>query len=115
MGILDGKIAIITGAGQGLGEGAAHAMTQEGACVALWGRTFEKVERVANDINKAGGRALAIKCDVSIRAEVDEALKRPLRLSANWTSWRPTTSLSLPMGRWKIPRWKPGIMSTGTM
>lgn len=56
MGILDGKIAIITGAGQGLGEGAAHAMTQEGACVALWGRTFEKVERVANDINKAGGR-----------------------------------------------------------
>ena len=49
MGILDGKIAIITGAGQGLGEGAAHAMTQEGACVALWGRTFEKVERVAND------------------------------------------------------------------
>lgn len=30
MGILDGKIAIITGAGQGLGEGAAHAMTQEG-------------------------------------------------------------------------------------
>ena len=76
MGILDGKIAIITGAGQGLGEGAAHAMTQEGACVALWGRTFEKVERVANDINKAGGRALAIKCDVSIRAEVDEALKK---------------------------------------
>ena len=78
MGILDGKIAIITGAGQGLGEGAAHAMTQEGACVALWGRTFEKVERVANDINKAGGRALAIKCDVSIRAEVDEALKKTI-------------------------------------
>ena len=50
-------------------------MTQEGACGALWGRTFEKVERVANDINKAGGHALAIKCDVSIRAEVDEALK----------------------------------------
>ena len=41
---LEGKIAIITGAGQGLGEGTAHAMTQEGACVALWGRTFEKVE-----------------------------------------------------------------------
>ena len=78
MGILDGKIAIITGAGLGLGEGAAHAMTQEGACVALWGRTFEKVERVANDINKAGGRALAIKCDVSIRAEVDEALKKTI-------------------------------------
>ena len=78
MGILDRKIAIITGAGQGLGEGAAHAMTQEGACVALWGRTFEKVERVANDINKAGGRALAIKCDVSIRAEVDEALKKTI-------------------------------------
>lgn len=42
MGILDGKIAIITGAGQGLGEGAAHAMTQEGACVALWGRTLKR-------------------------------------------------------------------------
>ena len=34
MGILDGKIAIITGAGQGLGEGAAHAMTQEVILVA---------------------------------------------------------------------------------
>lgn len=68
MGILDGKIAIITGAGQGLGEGAAARYdTGRAACVALWGRTFEKVERVANDINKAGGRALAIKCDVSIR------------------------------------------------
>ena len=107
MGILDGKIAIITGAGQGRGEGAAHAMTQEGACVALWGRTFEKVERVANDINKAGGRALAIKCDVSIRAEVDEALKKtieafgnpgdqPLRFRSLWDDGRyPAGNLGL--------------------
>ena len=41
MGILDGKIAIITGAGQGLGEGAAHAMTQEGAWAALLKRWSE--------------------------------------------------------------------------
>lgn len=40
MGILDGKIAIITGAGQGLGEGAAHAMTQEGACDCALGPHF---------------------------------------------------------------------------
>lgn len=39
MGLLEGKVAIITGAGQGLGEGAAHAMAREGACLALWGRT----------------------------------------------------------------------------
>lgn len=58
MGILDGKIAIITGAGQGLGEGAAHAMTQEGACVALWGRTFEKVELSRQSISIRPAAAL---------------------------------------------------------
>lgn len=76
MGILDGKVAIITGSGQGLGEGAAKAMAREGACVALWGRTYEKVARVANEINAEGGNAFAVKVDVSDRAQVDEAVKQ---------------------------------------
>lgn len=75
MGILEGRVAIITGAGQGLGEGAAKAMSREGASVALLGRTYEKVERVANEINAAGGHALAIKCDVSDFAQIEAAAK----------------------------------------
>ena len=68
---LGGKVAIITGAGQGVGRGMAFALAKEGASVVLAGRTESKVQQVAREIGALGLSALAIKCDVGIRADVD--------------------------------------------
>ena len=58
------KTALTTGSGQGVGEGIARALASYGANVCLVGRTFTKVEAVAEDINQQGGSAIAIECDV---------------------------------------------------
>ncbi|WP_030167959.1 MULTISPECIES: SDR family oxidoreductase [Actinomycetes] len=75
MGLVDDKIAFITGAGQGLGEGAARALAADGAAVVVADLDFEKVRRVALTIEAAGSRALAVHCDVRDRTSVDEAVK----------------------------------------
>jgi NAD(P)-dependent dehydrogenase (short-subunit alcohol dehydrogenase family) len=72
MGRLDGKVVIVTGAGQGIGAGIALAAAAEGASIVAAGRTFEKVEKVAAEIvAERGVDALAVKCDVRRRDEVD--------------------------------------------
>ncbi len=68
---LAGKRAIVTGSGQGVGRGIALALAAEGAAVVVAGRTFEKVERTAGEIRAAGGEALAVRCDVSVPADVE--------------------------------------------
>lgn len=69
MGILDGKVAIVTGAGKGLGEGEAYALAREGAAVVAIARTLADVERTARAIEGFGGRALALTCDVRKQAD----------------------------------------------
>ncbi|WP_226016555.1 SDR family NAD(P)-dependent oxidoreductase [Novosphingobium sp. FKTRR1] len=61
---LGGKVALITGAGQGIGQGTALAMAAAGAVVAVAGRTVEKVEETARLVTARGGRALALACNV---------------------------------------------------
>ena len=75
MGLIEGKVAIVTGGGQGLGEGICKNFAKQGASVAIFGRTFSKVERVANEIKEAGGNAIPILCDISNRESVNEAVK----------------------------------------
>lgn len=74
MGLIDGKVAIVTGGGQGLGEGVSKNFAKEGAHVAILGRTFSKVERVAKEINESGGEAFPVLCDVTSRDNVDKAI-----------------------------------------
>lgn len=74
MGLVDGKIAFVTGAGQGLGEGVAHALAADGAAVVLADRGFVKVEKIAGDLAAAGYEALAVECDVRDRPSVDGAV-----------------------------------------
>jgi len=69
--ILDGKVALVTGAGQGVGRGVALALAAEGARVAVVGRTAAKCEAVAAEITERGGRSVAVPCDVTRRADVD--------------------------------------------
>ena len=69
------KTALITGSGQGVGEGIARALASYGANVCLIGRTFSKVEAVANDINQKGGSALAVECDVKNIESINNSIK----------------------------------------
>lgn len=71
MGRLTGSVAIVTGAGQGVGRGIALALAKEGAAVMVVGRTFEKCANTAREIKDSGGRALAMACDISKRDQVE--------------------------------------------
>ncbi len=66
----DGKVAIVTGAGSGIGRAAALALLGEGYSVALAGRRREALERTAAEAKPAAGRALVIPADVSDPASV---------------------------------------------
>ncbi len=69
---LDGRVALVTGAGRGIGRSAALALAEAGAEVWLVARTRSEIEQAAEEIRGAGGRARACACDVTDAA----ALKR---------------------------------------
>src|SRR3954471_1062895 len=71
MGRLDGKVVLVTGAGQGIGQGIAPAAAAEGAHIVAAGRTLDKVEKTADEVRAGGVEALAVQCAVRRRDEVD--------------------------------------------
>jgi len=76
---LKGKVALVTGAGQGVGQGIAFALAQEGAAVAVTGRTLSKVEKTAAEIVKRGGKALALECDVKDAASLKRSVEQTVQ------------------------------------
>jgi NAD(P)-dependent dehydrogenase (short-subunit alcohol dehydrogenase family) len=76
---LTGKVAIVTGGNSGIGLGMAEAMAAAGAAVALWGRNAEKNARAVERIKKAGGRAEAMACDVSVAQSIAAAMEKTLK------------------------------------
>lgn len=65
MGSCDGRIALVTGAGQGVGEGIALALAREGAAVAVLGRTREKIDDTCAQIEAFDGTAIPVEADVT--------------------------------------------------
>jgi NAD(P)-dependent dehydrogenase (short-subunit alcohol dehydrogenase family) len=71
-----GKVALITGAGSGLGEAAARILAKQGAKVGVLGRTAKEVKEVADAINADKGEALALTADISDPKSVEKAIKK---------------------------------------
>ncbi|TMK66751.1 MAG: SDR family NAD(P)-dependent oxidoreductase [Actinobacteria bacterium] len=80
---LRGAVAVVTGASSGFGELTSRMLAKEGAAVVLAARRAERLEALAAEIEERGGRALAVRCDVTevadlqgLRDRVDEAFGR---------------------------------------
>src|SRR5689334_17112020 len=69
-------VAVVTGAGRGIGRSAALALAARGLDVTLLARTAEEIEAVAGEVVARGRRALAIRCDVTSSADVRRAEER---------------------------------------
>lgn len=71
---LEGKTAIVTGGGQGLGRAIAVVLAERGAAVTVTGRTPATLDAVVATIEAKGGRALAVPGDVGARSDVQRAV-----------------------------------------
>ena len=76
MGMLDDKVAVVTGASRGIGAAIAKGMADEGAFVVVnYNGSQEKAEEVVSEIKAGGGDAVAVKCDVSDAAAAEAFIK----------------------------------------
>ncbi len=71
---LHDRIAVVTGAAQGIGEACARRLARDGAKVALWDVDIAKAQALADELKTQGATTFAQRCDVSRKAEVDAAL-----------------------------------------
>lgn len=109
MGRLENRIALVTGAGQGIGRAIALAIAHEGAALVIGDLNETNASAVKKEIEGLGGKAAALHADISneesVQAMVDATLKEPgltatARVMGNYdeTEWR-RIGQSLPMGR----------------
>jgi NAD(P)-dependent dehydrogenase (short-subunit alcohol dehydrogenase family) len=71
---LDGRVAVVTGAGRGLGRACAFALAAAGAEAVLVSRTQSELEAVAEEIAAEGGRARPLVCDVTDNAAIERSI-----------------------------------------
>ena len=75
----DGQVALVTGAAKGMGLAAARAFAKSGAAVAMADMDAEAVGKEAQALVKAGGKALAVTCDVADEAQVRDMVAAAIR------------------------------------
>lgn len=73
-GSLDGKVALVTGSGRGIGREIALALAKSGAAVAVTGRTKAQVDETTKDILAFGGKAIGVVADVCVKADLERLL-----------------------------------------
>ena len=73
---LNGKVAIITGAGKGIGKAVAIAYAKQGMSVCCIARTLSDIVSTVNEIKESGGNAMAISCDVTNYENVKEVMQK---------------------------------------
>ncbi len=75
---LAGRVVVITGGAQGIGEACARRLVHDGAAVALWDLADAVGEKLTAELNAGGGQALYCHCNVASKSEVDAALAATL-------------------------------------
>jgi NAD(P)-dependent dehydrogenase (short-subunit alcohol dehydrogenase family) len=73
---LTGKVALITGAGSGIGKAAAVLLAKEGAKIGALGRTDDELKAVVSDIQATGGQAMILKADISEPEQMQQAVEQ---------------------------------------
>ena len=80
----EGKVAMVTGGGSGIGRATAIRLAQEGAAIGIGGRNLKKIKKVCQEIESQGGQAIDIQCDVTSESDcrrmVEEIINRFGRL-----------------------------------
>ena len=76
---LKGKIAIVTGAGRGIGKAIALTLAEAGADVTVVARTVEQIEKTAEEIRKLGRKALAVPADITKKAQVENVVSQTVK------------------------------------
>ena len=84
---LTGKVAVVTGAGRGIGEGIANVLSEAGASVVCAARRGDEVERVASTLRARGGQALAVPTDVTDDDAVEALAARALDTFGRLDIW----------------------------
>ena len=104
---IEGKVIVITGASSGLGEAAARHLSEQGAIIVLGARRIDRIQSLADELSKKGGKALAIATDVTqydqVRQLVDAATQTYGRIDVmiNNAGLMPQS----PLERLKIDEW----------
>lgn len=70
MGVLEGRVAIISGSSSGIGRACAIRYAEEGAAVVVCARRLDRLEALVSEISAKGGRALPVQCDVGSREDI---------------------------------------------
>jgi len=102
-----GKVVVITGASSGLGEAAARHLAARGAPVVLGARRIDRLNALAGELTREGGKAIAVATDVTSRAEVQRLVDAAIRsygrvdVMINNAGLMPQS----PLGRLKTSEW----------